>query len=154
MTKIPRLALAAGFTCQLAAAAVAQPDAPATAYTRTVEAEFDDIAFAVEQAITDEGLVVDLTSHVGDMLARTKQDVGGGKDLFLHASVFSFCSARASREAMEAELSNVQFCPYGVFVYEATGTPGTIVVGHRINPGASMAGVNEMLSRIVDAAVE
>ncbi|MRX51200.1 DUF302 domain-containing protein [Paracoccus sp. S-4012] len=129
-------------------------DAPEAAYAHTVEGSFDDVAFAVEQAITNEGLVIDFTSHVGDMLARTKADVGGEKDLFTHASVFSFCSAAVSRAAMEVDLSALQFCPYGIFVYEAAEAPGTIVVGHRVHPGEAMAPVNEMLTRIVDTAIE
>ncbi|RDW12909.1 DUF302 domain-containing protein [Paracoccus thiocyanatus] len=152
--KILHVALAACLAGGIAGPVLAEQEAPETSYTKTVEAEFDDVAFAVEQAITGEGLVIDLTSHVGDMLARTKQDVGGAKDLFAHASVFSFCSASISRQAMEADLANLQFCPYGIFVYETVEAPGQIVVGHRINPGSSMAGVNEMLTRIVDSALE
>lgn len=49
-------------------------------YSAVVEGSFDDVAFAVEQAIINEGLVIDLRSHVGEMLSRTKEDVGGKAD--------------------------------------------------------------------------
>ena len=89
-----------------------QSDGAARAYTKTVEGgDFDDVAFAVEQAITNEGLVIDSISHVGEMLARTKGDVGGAKDLYLAADTYSFCSAIVSRQAMEADIANIQFCP-------------------------------------------
>lgn len=123
-------------------------------YSAVVEGSFDDVAFAVEQAIINEGLVIDLRSHVGEMLSRTKEDVGGKADLFVDANVFSFCSATLSRAAMEADLSNLQFCPYGIFVYETADAPGQVTIGHRLYPGDSMAPVNEMLTRLVDTAAE
>ncbi|UXU76563.1 DUF302 domain-containing protein (plasmid) [Paracoccus sp. SMMA_5_TC] len=130
---------------------MAQDGAP---YLRTVDGSFDDVVFAVEQAITNEGLVIDLKSHVGDMLARTKEDVGGAKDLFTHADIFSFCSAKVSRQVMEADPANIQHCPYTIFVYEKADEPGKIVVGHRTYPGESMQPVNEMLTRLVDAGTD
>lgn len=137
--------------------AVAQ-DAPASgtgdAYVRTVDGAFEDVTFAVEQAITNEGLVIDLTSHVGDMLARTKEDVGGAKDLFAHADIFSFCSAKVSREVMEVDPANIQHCPYSIFVYETADEPGKVIVGHRHYPGESMVPVNELLTKLVDAGTE
>lgn len=74
---VAALALGAGAAAaQEAAAAGAGP------YSKQVEGSFDDVAFAVEQAITNEGLVIDSTHHVGEMLSRTKGDVGGDKDLY------------------------------------------------------------------------
>lgn len=129
-------------------------DTDSNTYVRTADGPFDDIAFAVEQAIINEGLVIDLTSHVGDMLARTKEDVSGTKDLFTHARIFSFCSAAVSREVMESDPSNIQHCPYTIFVYETVENPNEILVGHRNYPGETMTPVNKMLSRIVDFGVE
>lgn len=123
-------------------------------YTRETKASFADAAFAVEQAITNKGLVIDSTHHVGDMLARTKQDVGGEKDLYAGADVYNFCSAIESRKAMEADITNIQFCPYGVFVFATADNPDTVVIGHRVYPGDSMAGVNAMLDEIVDTAAQ
>lgn len=125
-----------------------------SSYVRTVDGSFEDVAFAVEQAITNEGLVIDLTSHVGEMLARTKEDVGGAKDLFTQADIFSFCSAKVSREVMEADPANIQHCPYSIFVYETADEPGKIVVGHRTYPGETMQPVNEMLTKLVDTGTE
>ena len=136
------------------APAALQADTGNGPYLKQVEGSFDDIAFALEQAIINEGLVIDLRSQVGDMLGRTKEDVGGGADLFTHADVFSFCSAKVSRAVMEAELSNLQFCPYGIFVYETPDAPGMVTVGHRVHAPDSMAPVNEMLTRLVDTATE
>lgn len=139
---------------QAVAQDVPSPDDAGASYVRTVEGSFEDVAFAVEQAITNEGLVIDLTSHVGDMLARTKEDVGGAKDLFTHADIFSFCSAKVSREVMEVDPANIQHCPYSIFVYETADEPGKIFIGHRTYPGETMQPVNEMLTRLVDTGTE
>ncbi|TBN38362.1 DUF302 domain-containing protein [Paracoccus subflavus] len=139
---------------QAAAQDASAPDTESTAYVRTVEGSFDDVAFAVEQAITNEGLVIDLTSHVGEMLSRTKEDVGGAKDLFTQADIFSFCSATVSRQVMEADPANIQYCPYTIFVYERADEPGTVVVGHRYYPGETMKPVNDMLTGLVDTGTE
>ncbi len=134
-------------------ASAQQADADAS-YTRKVEGSYADVTFAVEQAITNEGLVIDSVSHVGAMLARTKGDVGGEKPLFVEADTYNFCSAVVSRQVMEADITNIRFCPYGIFVYETADEPGKIVVGHRTHAVESMAPVDEMLSRIVDTATE
>lgn len=157
-TAIP-MACAASLVLFLTCGQATAQDTPSSggngaSYVRTVEGSFDDISFAVEQAITNEGLVIDLTSHVGDMLARTKEDVGGARDLFTHADIFSFCSARLSREVMEVDPANIQHCPYSIFVYETADEPGRIIVGHRHHPGETMKPVNELLTRLVDTGTE
>lgn len=151
--RLALIALAAGAAAAPAEQA-AEGGAAAAPYTKQVEGGFEDVAFAVEQAITNEGLVIDSTHHVGEMLSRTKGDVGGGKDLFTAADTYNFCSAVVSRKVMEADISNVQFCPYSVFVYEAAAEPGRVVVGHPVYPGEAMAEVNALLDKIVDAATE
>lgn len=141
--------IAAGALSAVLSPALAADNA---AYVKTVEGSFEDVRFATEQAITNAGLVVDGTSHVGEMLARTKADVNGSKDLYTQADAFTFCSAAVSRQVMEADLANIQYCPYSVFVYESAAEPGKVVVGHRVYPGESMAPVNAMLDKIVDEA--
>ncbi|HSF93353.1 MAG TPA: DUF302 domain-containing protein [Paracoccaceae bacterium] len=120
-------------------------------YTVTVSDSFEDAAFALESAILDRGLVIDNTSHVGDMLARTGADVGSDVDLFAGADVYSFCSATVSREVMEADISNIAYCPYGVFVYALPDSDQS-VIGFRVYPGDSMAPVNALLTEIVTDA--
>ncbi|THD85777.1 DUF302 domain-containing protein [Aliigemmobacter aestuarii] len=134
--------------CLLAIPAAAD-EAPVT---YVVEDSFDNVAFAVESAIVGAGLVIDHVSHTGEMLERTRADVGSDKVLFTQADIFSFCSASVSRQVMEADITNVQHCPYGIFVYEMADQPGTITVGHRAYTG-SMAPVQDLLSGIVKEAL-
>ena len=119
--------------------------------TYPFDGEFDDATFAVENAILDRGLVIDHVSHVGEMLARTKEDVGGAKDLFAAADVFLFCSAALSRKMMEADPMNIAHCPYGVFVAE---TEAGVTIGYRELPAGPMDEVEALLDAIAREAAE
>lgn len=122
--------------------------------TYTTEENFDDVLFSVENAITDQGLVIDSISHVGDMLERTRADVGSDKVLFVKAEVYQFCSARLSRKVMEANPMNIAFCPYGIFVAELADDPGKVIVGYRTYPEGEMQEVQAFLDTIVKQALE
>ena len=130
--------------------------APAFAqdYTsRVVDESFDDVAFSLESAIIDQGLTIDSVSHVGDMLERTRADVGSDIVLYSDATVYSFCSASVSREAMELDLMNIAFCPYGIFIFSTPDKLDRTTIGHRFMPGESMAPVNAFLDAIITEAV-
>lgn len=136
----------------LAVTAQADENPVIPAVTHQVEGTFDDIAFAVENAIVNAGLVIEGRSHVGEMLARTKDDVGGAKDLYTQADVFTFCSATVSRAVMEADIMNIQHCPYSVFLFETPDQPGQITVGRR-GYDPSMQPAAEMLDGIIADAL-
>lgn len=140
-------------TMCIAALALATPAFAEGPITTTVEDSFDNVAFAVESAIVAKGLVVDHVSHVGEMLARTKADVGGTKDIFTQASVYQFCSASTSRKVMEVDPLNIRFCPYGIFVFETPETPGIVTVGYNDYPEGDMQHVEDLLKSIVEEAV-
>lgn len=137
----------------LALAVMAQPALAEEAITWTTTDPIDDVLFAVENAIVGAGLVVEHRSQVGEMLDRTKADVGGTKDVFTKGEVFTFCSAQYSRQVIEVNPANIQFCPYGIFVYEVKDTPGTVIVGHRDFPEGEMQAVEDLLTGIVKSAL-
>lgn len=114
------------------------------------DGSFDDATFAVESAIVGQGLVIDYVSHVGDMLNRTGADVGSDKQIFTAAEIFIFCSAKLSREMMEADPMNIGYCPYGIFVAE---DEGGVKVGYRSYPDGPMEKVEALLAGIVEEAV-
>ena len=120
--------------------------------TYSVEADFGDIAFGLESAILDRGLVIDHVSHVGEMLNRTAEDVGAETQIYTQGNVYLFCSATLSREMMAADIENLGHCPYGVFLYEAADDPGTIVIGHRVYPEGPMKQVEALLTAIAREA--
>jgi len=120
-----------------------------------LEASFEDVRFDLENAIVNRGLVIDYVSHIGAMLNRTAEDVGGEVKVFTEAQSMLFCSADLSRKAMEADPVNIAYCPYTVFVYEQPDTPGQVSVGYRklAETGsdaskAALAAVNGLLDDI------
>jgi len=117
----------------------------------TTEDSFDDATFAVESAIVGRGLVIDYVSRVGNMLSRTKDDVGGTVDLFDAADVFLFCSAVVSRNAMEADPMNIAYCPYGIFV---TDMGDEVKIGYRNYPDGAMQEVQALLDDIAREAAD
>lgn len=115
------------------------------------DGSFDDATFSVEAAIVGKGLVIDYTSHVGEMLARTGADVGSDAKLFENADIFVFCSAVISRQVMEADPMNIAHCPYGIFVAERDGA---VMIGHRNYPEGPMQAVQDLLQDIVKDAID
>ena len=83
---------------------------------RVVEASYEDVLFELNQALTVQGLVKNMTAHVADMLNRTAKDVGATRTVYKNGDVIEFCSATLSRAAMEADPRNMAFCPYTMFV--------------------------------------
>jgi len=127
---------------------MAFPAAAQTAKHYTYDGAFADAAFEVESAIVDRGLVVDYVSHVGEMLKRTKEDVGGTKAIFENADVFLFCSAVLSREMMEADPANIVHCPYKIMVTESGDGSGAVQVGYPVMPDGPMKKVEALLDEI------
>ncbi|MEY3003197.1 MAG: hypothetical protein RLZZ491_373 [Pseudomonadota bacterium] len=131
-----------GLTLAFTPVAAAAQDAITFAYPGS----YDDARFAVENAIIDRGLVIDFTSHVGDMLNRTGADVGSATTVFDNAEIFLFCSAAVSRRVMEADPMNIMHCPYGIFVAERDGA---VMIGHRDYPDGPMQEVEALLDAII-----
>lgn len=121
--------------------------------TYTTDEPFADVAFAIENAILAQGLVIDSVSHTGDMLERTRADIGSDKVLFLAADVYEFCSASVSRAVMEADPQNFNFCPYAIRIHERPETAGTVTVSHQIHTG-TMQPVQDLLETIVKDALQ
>ena len=119
--------------------------------TYAFDGSFDDATFAIESAIVGRGLVIDYTSHTGEMLARTGADVGSDTEIFKAADIFLFCSASLSRKVMEADHMNIAHCPYSIFVFDRDGR---VVIGHRTYPDGPMQEVQTLLSDIVTEAME
>lgn len=121
--------------------------------TYETDDSFDDVVFGLENAILDAGLVIDSVSHTGEMLERTRADVGSDTVLFLNADVFSFCSAQVSRKVMEADPMNIVFCPYDIFVMVRPDTPDVTTIGFTSYPEGAMKEVEALLDGIARSAV-
>lgn len=136
----------------LGSQAIAAGDDVMTVETGNV---YEDVVAALENAIINRGYLIDHHGHVGEMLQRTATDVGATKELYSNAEFFAFCSAVLSRKVMEAEIGDIAYCPYVVFVYEPAAAPGKVTVGFRKLPeGGPRDEVNELLTAIVKEAAE
>jgi len=120
--------------------------------TYTTDQSFDDVVFGVENAIIDQGLIAENVSHVGEMLERTRADVGSDVVLFEAAEVFSFCSAALSRKVMEADVMNIRFCPYNIFIMQLPDSD-QVTIGYRSFPDGAMQEVQALLDIISKAAI-
>ncbi|SEK17970.1 DUF302 domain-containing protein [Pacificibacter marinus] len=136
---------ALGLVLGLSAPAIAQE-----AILYDYDGTFEDATFAVEDAIVSKGLVIDYRSYTGDMLERTRKDVGSDVVLFDHADVFLFCSAVVSRQVMEADPMNIVHCPYSIFVADQNGK---VTIGHRDYPEGPMQLVEDLLGEIASEAI-
>lgn len=114
---------------------------------------FEDVAFGLESAILNEGLVIDNVSHVGAMLERTRGDVGSDTRLYDQADAYSFCSATVSREVMEADPMNIAYCPYDIFIVDPTGDEADVIIGYRTFPEGEMQKVQALLDGLARAAI-
>ena len=124
-------------------------------------ADYEDVKFELTNAIAARGFAVEFNGQIGKMLERTGPDVGSTKPLYTHAEFITFCSAKYSRRMMEADPTNIGFCPYVIFIYEAADKRGEIVVGYRRpSPGGSeasrkaLAEIDALLDGIVKEAVQ
>ncbi|WP_127559218.1 DUF302 domain-containing protein [Nioella ostreopsis] len=139
-----QFALAAALAAATATGAMAQQ-----AVTYPFDGSFEDAAFGVESAIVGRGLVIDYTSHVGEMLERTREDTGSDVVLFDEADIYLFCSAVVSRQVMEADPMNIANCPYGIFI---ANMDGEVTIGYRVMPEESMAPVMALLDELAREA--
>lgn len=114
---------------------------------------FEDARDAVVAAIENRGLVINYTSHIADMLARTGADLGATRQIFERAEIVEFCSARLSRQMMEADPHNIILCPFAVSIYTLPGETGTVWLAYRKPPARAGAAVEGLLQAIVAEAV-
>ena len=125
------------------------------------DAEFEDAAFELENAIVDRGLNIDYRGQIGKMMERTAADFGGDRSNYKDAQFITFCSVALTRDMIKADPRNIGFCPYIVFLYELRTEPGKTYVGYRrpvaTGSQASIDAVNaidDLLSKIVQQATE
>ncbi len=138
--------------------------APATAadvVVRSTKAEFGDVKERVLHAIENRGLVLNYTARIGAMLERTGKDTGAARRIYGDAEMLEFCSARVSRDMMEADPRNIVFCPYSIAIYTLPKDKDKVYVAYR-RPGAisseqsvkSLRAVDKLLADIVAEALK
>jgi len=127
----------------------------------TAFGDFNDIKAFLISAIEQRGIKISNTAYISNMLQRTGEDVGDAKPIYKHAEAIMFCSAKLSRDMMQADPHNIVFCPYTILIYELARDPGTTYLSYRLpyyqagaENHASQTKVDELLSRIIEEVVE
>ena len=135
--------------------------ASADAVVRSTKGEFKDVKERVLHAIENRGLVLNYTARIGAMLERTGKDIGAARQVFAEAEMLEFCSAKISRDTMEADPRNIVFCPYAIAIYVLPKEPGKVYLAYR-RPAASgpersvksLRAVDKLLADIVAEALK
>ena len=78
---------------------------------------FQEVRDALQFAIEGKGLKINHTNRIAEMLARTGQDLGAARQVYVEGEQFEFCSATISRKMMEADPHAMLMCPYILSVY-------------------------------------
>lgn len=135
--------------------------ASAEVVVRSTKGEFKEVKERVLHAIENRGLVLNYTARIGAMLARTGKDIGAARQVYADAELLEFCSAKVSRETMEADPRNIVFCPYGIAIYALPKEPGKVYLAYRRQggPGSdrtakALQAVDKLLADIVAEALK
>jgi uncharacterized protein (DUF302 family) len=153
---IVALAVAAG----AALYGVAQAHA-AEVVVRSAKGEFKEVKERVLHAIENRGLVLNYTARIGAMLERTGKDIGAARRVYGEAELLEFCSARISRDTMEADPRNIVYCPYSIAIYTLPKENDKVYVAYRHMDASgsgqsakSLAAVDKLLAGIVAEALK
>ncbi len=157
-------ALTAAMAITVFAATLTLPAVAQEVRTFPAKAAYEDVKADIMTAVVNRGLVSDYTGNIGRMLERTGADIGSTRAIYRSAEYLTFCSAKFSREMMEADPANLGFCPFVMFVYEVAdkpaNAPGSVVVGYRrpistsgnAATQAALANIDKLLSDIATEA--
>jgi len=119
---------------------------------RQVDVSFAEARDAIVLGIENRGLVVNYTSHIADMLARTGADLGTNRPVFEKAEIIEFCSAGLSRRMMEADPHNIVLCPFSIAVYALPGETARSWVAYRKPQGKAAPAIEALLGEIAGEA--
>lgn len=117
-----------------------------------VSASFEDARDAIVMAIESRGLVINYVSHLGEMLKRTGADLGSKRQIFEQAESIEFCSARLSRQMLEADPHNIVLCPFVIAIYTLPGEKNMTWISYRKPEGSAANIVGPMLQEIAAEA--
>lgn len=128
---------------------------------RSAKGEFKEVKEQVLLAIENRGLVLNYTARIGAMLERTGKDIGTAQKIYGNAEMLEFCSARVSRDTMEADPRNIAYCPYSIAIYTLPKEKNRVYVAYRRieasgagKSAKSFGAVNKLLADIVAEALK
>lgn len=129
---------------------------------KSKQGHFEDVRDDLVNAIEGRGIKINHSNYIAEMLERTGKDLGATKQIYLKGEQVEFCKSNLSRAQMEADPSNMVFCPYIISVYTTPADANKVYVAYRkpLAPGAGKAtqkalkDIEKLLLEIVTEAVE
>jgi len=133
----------------------------ADAYTVLFKTQgtFQDVRDSLQFAIEGQGLKINHTNKIAEMLARTGPEIGATRQVYVDGEQFEFCSATLSRKMMEADPNAIVMCPYIVSVYTVPNDKSVYIAyrkpGPTRNPALkkALADVETLLNDIIRQAM-
>lgn len=119
-------------------------------FTKT--ASFEEVRDNLALEVTRRGMALTQTIAINDMLEKTAKDVGAIRPVYVNAEALAFCSPSLGRKLMEANSSNIVYCPLMVSIYVLPEAPKVVNVAYRRIPKGSST-QSQKLFRDVDALV-
>jgi uncharacterized protein (DUF302 family) len=98
---------------------------------REYSGSFEDVKEQLVFAIEQSGLAVSNVSAVGQMLERTRADLGVSRPAHATAEIVQFCSAATAHAAAQVEPHLIALCPYSLAIYTLAGEDGRVYISHR-----------------------
>ncbi len=123
------------------------------------QGEYQDVRDQVEAAIEGKGLKINHTNKIAEMLERTGKDLGATKQIYVSGEQFEFCSAKISREMMEADPHAMVLCPYIISVYTIPNDKNVYIAYRKPVPTRNpalkkaLADVEKLLNDIIKDAM-
>jgi hypothetical protein len=145
-TKGPAHANATYIACRWRGTGIRRAAQAQDVITFDFDGSFDDATFAVESAILDRGLVIDLMSHVGDMLNRTGGDVGSEQMVFDECRYLPVLLGRDLAPGDGGRSDEYRALP---LLHLRRGDGREVTIGHRAYPDGPMQEVEAMLDSII-----
>ncbi len=121
--------------------------------------DYDGVRDLVQASIEGQGLKINHVNQIAGMLDRTGKDIGATRQVYEYAEQFEFCSAKISREMMEADPHAVVMCPYIISVYKMLGDKNVYIAYRKPGPARTPAlkkalgDVEKLLSDIIKGAL-
>ncbi len=156
--------LLAAITLSIALYSFSTPAFSETRYIKTVEGEFEDVFFDLQDNIINLGLVIERTGDIGQMLERTAKAVTGSEAgdnaTYAHAKYLLFCSSKLTFKSTTADPRNISICPFIVYAYETRANAGKVSLGYR-NPDLGTLDkkdpisveIHEFLKALIDTTI-
>lgn len=121
----------------------------------TVQGHFAEVSANVRASIIGKGIHIAHVLPASAMLQRTGQAYGYTDNVYQHAEIYEFCSAKLSHQLSRLDPANIMLCPFTISVYVLTSDPTNVNIAYRIPQGKpGSENVVEEIKALMESIVE